>query len=251
MFGQKVLVDKLPVTHLTERGYETLLSELISRKCKRRFLFVNTRVWHFYNTERPGYLRDGVLLPDGAPLRWIINAHRGNAAPCASIPGIKFFHDVMCQDYNRSLRHAFVGTNNHTLALMRDKLNERYPGIQIVSMLAPDYGAAATIITSELSNNLIKAKPDIVWVGLGAPKQDEAAWIMQEQLGVNASFAGVGLVFDYIAGTVHAPPQWVNSLGIEWAYRVLVQPKRTINFVVPFLAMLRLVLWRVILRQTN
>ena len=249
MFGQKILVDKLSVSFISDNGYETLLSKIISGGYVGRLLFVNTRVWHFYNTAEPQYLSDGVLLPDGAPLRWIINAQRTESARCAVVPGLRFFNDVMVADASRKLRHAFVGTNEKTLELMKRRLSDRYPEVNIVSMVAPEYGKASEIITQQLAEDLKKVKPDIIWVGLGAPKQDEAAWILLERFNVEANYAGIGLVFDYIAGTVQPPPKWVNALGIEWAYRVLVQPRRTVNFVIPFLAMLRLVIWKVILRH--
>ena len=116
-------------------------------------------------------------------------------------------------------------------------------------MLAPDYGEAAHIITDKLVLDLAATSPDIVWVGLGAPKQDEAAWLLSKRDNLDVNYAGVGLVFEYIAGTVKPPPDWVNKVGIEWAYRVFVQPKRTVNFIIPFMSMLRLMLWQIVRRR--
>lgn len=248
-FGKNILVDALPVRHLDEDAYLNLIKRVIDQTFKGRFAFVNTRVWHFYNETYPMYLKDAYLLPDGAPLRWIINSKIGHGHPCARVPGVRFLTDVMSMDSTRRLRHAFVGTDDRTLGLMRRNLEDKYPGVNIVCMLAPEYGEAEHIITEELASELAATSPDMVWVGLGAPKQDEAAWLLSRRHNLDVNYASVGLVFEYIAGTVKPPPAWVNTLGIEWAYRVLVQPMRTINFVVPFLAMLRLVIWKVILRQ--
>jgi len=249
-FGNEVLVDALPVCHLDEGDYFNLIESVIDQTFRGRFAFVNTRVWHFYNETYPIYLKDAYLLPDGAPLRWIINSKIDNDRyPCARVPGIRFFTDVMSMDSSRQLRHAFVGTDEKTLGLIRRKLKDQYPGVNIVCMLAPEFGEAEQIITEVLTSKLAATSPDMVWVGLGAPKQDEAAWLLSRGLNLDVNYAGVGLVFEYIAGTVKSPPEWINKAGIEWAYRVFVQPRRTVNFIFPFLSMLRLVLWHFVRRR--
>lgn len=250
MFGNTVLVDKLPARYLDEAAYSKLIGHLIGKSFKGRFAFVNTRVWYFYNEANPLYLKNAILLPDGAPLRWIINSKVEHGChPCARVPGIRFFTDVMSMDSSRQLRHAFVGTDEKTLGLMRRNLEDKYPGVNIVCMLAPEFGEAGQIITEELTSKLAATSPDMVWVGLGAPKQDEAAWLLSRGLNLDVNYAGVGLVFEYIAGTVKLPPEWINKAGIEWAYRVFVQPKRTVNFIIPFVSMLRLILWHLVRRR--
>ena len=127
-FGNEILVDTLPVCHLDEKAYLNLVTSVIDQTFKGRFAFVNTRVWHFYNGIYPTYLKNAYLIPDGAPLRWIINSKITQGNPCARVPGVRFFTDIMSMDSTRRLRHAFVGTDNKTLGLMRRKLEAIYPG---------------------------------------------------------------------------------------------------------------------------
>lgn len=253
MFGQRVYIDNFPVNHMDEVDYRQFIESILSGDVRKRVLFSNTRVWHFYNQEMPLYLNDAVIFPDGAPLRWLANklvAGSGRTS-CARVPGLRFFRDVCRLDGDRRLRHAFLGTNDSTLASLEKTLQTEYPGINIVATIAPEFGNPEQIITEKIAGALSASCPDIIWVGLGAPKQDEAAWLLSSKFGVDASFAGIGLVFDYVAGNVPIPPDWVNKFGLEWAYRVFVQPKRTINFVGPFIAMLRLLIWRLIIRRPN
>ena len=131
-FGDDILVDSLPVRYLDEEAYINLVRRVIDQTLKGRFAFVNTRVWHFYNETHPIYLKDAYLLPDGAPLRGIINSKITLGNPCARVPGVRFLRDIMSMDSTRRLRHAFVGTDDKTLGLMKRNLEDSYPGVNIV-----------------------------------------------------------------------------------------------------------------------
>ena len=79
-------------------------------------------------------------------------------------------------------------------------------------------------IVRHLENNINKANPDFVWVGLGAPKQEN--WMYNHKGRVNALMVGVGAAFDYLAGNIKRAPMWMQKLNLEWLYRLIQDPLR-------------------------
>ena len=76
----------------------------------------------------------------------------------------------------------------------------------------------------DIVNNINETKPDFVWVGLGAPKQEK--WMYEHKNKVNALMIGVGAAFDYLAGNIQRAPMWMQKLNLEWLYRLIQDPVR-------------------------
>ena len=99
------------------------------------------------------------------------------------------------------------------------------PGCEIVGTEAPPFTSIEGWPVDELRRELQRTKPHILWVGLGAPKQELWMGAMSEVLDVPV-MVGVGAAFDYLAGTKQAAPRSLRHLGLEWLFRLAVEPKR-------------------------
>jgi N-acetylglucosaminyldiphosphoundecaprenol N-acetyl-beta-D-mannosaminyltransferase len=120
----------------------------------------------------------------------------------------------------------FYGDSDATLAALKSNLEGKYPGHKIVGMLSPPFRPLSSREEQEHVDMINAARPDVLWVGLGLPKQDEWIYRCKDRLKVPVA-AGVGAAFGFLAETVKRAPGWVRGLGLEWAYMVAKKPKRT------------------------
>lgn len=161
-----------------------------------------------------------ICLPDGRPLSVYSRKHGFPGAERVTGP------DLMGELFSREngLRHYFYGGSPETVETLAVKLRERYPKLQIAGMVSPPF---RELTAEEDAQEIIKmneAKADIVWVGLGAPKQEN--WMHRHKGKVDAVMIGVGAGFDYHAGTIKRAPMWMQKASLEWLYRLLQDPGR-------------------------
>lgn len=184
---------------------------------------VHTTVTSF---EEPNYCavqNGGIMaIPDGGPLS-TVGRKRGHKN-MQRTTGPSLMGEVFKITVEKGYRHFFYGSKQETLDLLEEKLNENYPGIQIAGMYSPPFRP----LTDEEDMAVIKmindAKPDFVWIGLGAPKQEN--WMAAHQGKINGLMVGVGAGFDYFAGNIQRAPQWMQKWNLEWVYRLIQDPKR-------------------------
>ena len=165
-----------------------------------------------------------MTLPDGKPLS-IVSKRRG-FIEAERVPGPDLMPKVFELSKEKRYRHFFYGSTENTLNLLRKKIEERYPQLEIVGMYSPPFRK----LTKEEDENIIQmineSKADFVWVALGAPKQE--IWMAEHKGKINAIMLGVGAAFDFEAGTVKRAPKWMQELCLEWFYRIMQDPKRLI-----------------------
>jgi N-acetylglucosaminyldiphosphoundecaprenol N-acetyl-beta-D-mannosaminyltransferase len=111
--------------------------------------------------------------------------------------------------------------------MLRTKLEERYPGLEIAGMVSPPFRPLTPQEDTDAVAAINAAKPDFVWVGLGAPKQE--CWMAAHEDRVQALMIGVGAAFDYEAGNIRRAPQWMQKCNLEWLYRLMQDPKRLLT----------------------
>lgn len=160
-------------------------------------------------------------LPDGKPLSWVT---RLSAKRLHQVRGPQFFLDVMAHGRSEGVRHFLLGGTEELLVKLKENLNARFPGVVIAGSYSPPFRPlnAEDIATQDA---LIKASgADIVWVGLGTPKQDYEVERLARELGTVA--CAVGAAFDFTAGTKRQAPEWMTNVGLEWFYRFLTEPRR-------------------------
>ncbi len=135
------------------------------------------------------------------------------------------FEDVLDFGRGGGVRHFMLGTTPETLVRLRESLEKKFPGVLIVGQLAPPYRddwdrmeVQDWIVQFEAVN------ADIVWIGLGTPKQDRVAGLLAQQS--DRIFIAVGAAFDFSSGTKRRGPRILRRLGLEWLFRLLSEPKR-------------------------
>jgi N-acetylglucosaminyldiphosphoundecaprenol N-acetyl-beta-D-mannosaminyltransferase len=126
------------------------------------------------------------------------------------------------RQYNRS--HFLMGTTEDTLDILRESIQNRYPGTNIVGSYAPEFGPLNTAFLDLAEEAISPTEADIVWVALGSPKQDFAARELADRL--NCTCIGVGAAFDFLAGTTKEAPTWMRKNGFEWLFRLASEPRR-------------------------
>jgi N-acetylglucosaminyldiphosphoundecaprenol N-acetyl-beta-D-mannosaminyltransferase len=142
------------------------------------------------------------------------------------ITGIDYFRALMGALEGRGGgRVAFFGSQPQVLELLGSRCAAAFPRVNVVLTLSPPYGAWAPPLNDEFLAAINGARPDVLWVGMTAPKQEK--WVSENRQHLHCGVVGsIGAVFDYFAGTVRRAPQWVCDLGLEWAYRLSREPQR-------------------------
>ena len=167
-----------------------------------------------------------MALPDGKPLSYV-ERNRGYFQ-ADRVAGPDLMTEIFKISAEKGFRHFFFGSTDETLVKLKSNLESEYPGINIVGMLSPDYYKTVDDIPVEVDEEHIRiindAKPDFLWIGLGAPKQE--IWMAKHKNKVNALMLGVGAGFDFHAGTIKRAPAIMQALYLEWLYRLIQDPKR-------------------------
>lgn len=122
-------------------------------------------------------------------------------------------------------RHYFYGGAEGVADKLSEKLSQVFPGLQTAGTYCPPFGPFSEQEDNTIVEQVNRAKPDIVWVGLGAPGQEK--WMAQHYGKISATaMIGVGAAFDFHSGSVKWAPARMRRLGLEWAYRLAQEPKR-------------------------
>jgi N-acetylglucosaminyldiphosphoundecaprenol N-acetyl-beta-D-mannosaminyltransferase len=122
------------------------------------------------------------------------------------------------------LRHYLYGTTPETISRLVDRLNEMFPGIDIVGAEAAPFRRITAEEDEELADRVEKAKPDVMWVGVGTPRQDE--FVAHHVARLPCTLVPVGAAFDFNSGTKRSAPRFIQRIGMEWLYRFAQEPRR-------------------------
>lgn len=161
-----------------------------------------------------------VALPDGKPLSLYSKKHGFPEAERVTGP------DLMGELFARKngLRHYFYGGREETIKVLSEKLPAEYKDLIVAGMVSPPFRPLTQEEDGEAVQKMNDAKADIIWVGLGAPKQER--WMYEHEGRVSGVMIGVGAGFDYYAGTIKRAPMWMQKMSLEWLYRLMQDPKR-------------------------
>jgi N-acetylglucosaminyldiphosphoundecaprenol N-acetyl-beta-D-mannosaminyltransferase len=162
-------------------------------------------------------------LPDGMPLTWILR-RRGHEQT-EKVTGIEYVPLVAQTGVSAELRHFFYGGAQGVARDAARRLKSLVPGVNVVGALSPPYGDVQTWPVDELRDEIQRTRPHILWVGLGAPKQDLWMQRMSPILEVPV-MVGVGAGIDYLAGAKRAAPTVLRHIGLEWLFRLAAEPRR-------------------------
>ena len=125
------------------------------------------------------------------------------------------------------VRHMLYGSTDAVISKLETELRRQFPGVNIVGREAPPFRELTDNEELALEERLHDLRPDIVWVGLGTPKQDVFVHRFRER--IPATFVAVGAAFDFISGTKRRAPRWMQDHGLEWVHRLAQEPRRLGN----------------------
>jgi N-acetylglucosaminyldiphosphoundecaprenol N-acetyl-beta-D-mannosaminyltransferase len=164
-----------------------------------------------------------LVVPDGFPLVWL--GRRKGFALRRRVYGPELM-ERFCQDTAaRGYRHFLYGGAPGVAEDLAARLTARFPGLQIAGIHCPPFRPLTPQEDREVVSLINAARGDIVWVGLGAPKQER--WMAEHCSCLSASvLVGVGAAFDFHTGRVAQAPRWMREHGLEWLFRLLREPGR-------------------------
>ena len=168
------------------------------------------------------YNRSFLTTPDGMPMVWL-NRWQG-ARHVTRVYGPDLMLEIFRLSEARGWKHFFYGGSDGVAEAMRVEMVKRFPKLQVVGTFEPPFRALTDAEEKQLAEQVRAAQPDILWVGLGSPKQDRFMAAMLPKLDVTL-MAGVGAAFNFFTGRVPQAPRWMQRSGLEWFYRCLHEPR--------------------------
>ena len=165
-----------------------------------------------------------LVVPDGVPLLWAANFLK---IPLnGRVNGTDLFEFLCAVAPEKDLKIFLLGGRPGAADEAAKLLRSRHPRLNIVGTYCPPYGFEKDATELSKINQIIKeTAPQLLFVGLGAPKQEKWIYSNYQELKVPVSL-GIGVSFELVAGTVQRAPKWMQKTGLEWFFRLLVEPRR-------------------------
>lgn len=165
-----------------------------------------------------------LAVPDGQPLVWALRALGHARATRVYGP------DLMAKFCARAALsgipvYLYGGRTPAALELLEARLRERFPGLRIAGSFSPPFRALSADEEREVVGAIDASGAQVVWVGIGQPKQEQWMLAMRPRLAAPL-LVGVGAAFDFHAGLVSQAPAWMQRSGLEWVYRLSREPRR-------------------------
>ena len=165
-----------------------------------------------------------LVVPDGMPLVWAANLLGERLDDRVYGPELMLRYSDRCAERGHRV-WLYGGRDQGSLVQLALSMRRRHPGIKIVGGYSPPFRALTSDEEDALVTQINEAKPDVLWVGIGVPKQEKWMAHMRERLEVPV-MCGVGAAFDFHAGRVPQAPPWMQERGLEWIYRIVQEPRR-------------------------
>jgi N-acetylglucosaminyldiphosphoundecaprenol N-acetyl-beta-D-mannosaminyltransferase len=173
---------------------------------------------------RSALLGSSINVPDGQPLVWAINLLGHSLG--ARVYGPELMARACARGAQSGQRlYLYGGRNQGALVQLALNLRQRFPGVRIVGGYSPPHRPLTDDERDAVITEINGSRADVVWVGIGVPKQEK--WMAQMRGALEAPvLVGVGAAFDFHAGLVPQAPNWIQESGLEWAYRLAHEPRR-------------------------
>lgn len=195
-------------------------------------ILINTINAHSFNTAQNDELfaealKNGdYLIPDGASIvkacRWL----KCQSQPQERVTGWDLFEFEMKRLNDKKGRCMFMGSSPEVLERIMERAKTVYPNIKVVTY-SPPYKPVFTPKDDEsIISAINEANPDLLWIGMTAPKQEKWTYSHWAELDINCHVGTIGAVFDFFAGTYQRAPKWWQEHSLEWLYRLAKEPRR-------------------------
>jgi N-acetylglucosaminyldiphosphoundecaprenol N-acetyl-beta-D-mannosaminyltransferase len=164
-----------------------------------------------------------LCTPDGMPMVWAgkLNGHRD----MSRVYGPDLMLDVCAWSETSGAKHFFYGGADGVAELLAQKLQAKFPKLEIAGTFTPPFRALTADEEKKLQAQVRELRPDIFWVGLSTPKQEKFMAEFLPKLDATLMI-GVGAAFDFHSGRVKQAPRWMQRSGLEWLYRLGCEPRR-------------------------
>ncbi len=227
-------------------------------------VLINTINAHSYNTaQKDGLFAEALkngdyLIPDGASIvkacRWL----KAESQPRERIAGWDLFEfemrriseelrvkdeesNSLCSDGTSTMqddsslftlrsslkkRVMFMGSSESVLAKIRQRAANSFPNVEVITYSPPYKPEFSKEDNEAIIKAINEANPDLLWIGMTAPKQEKWAYEHWDELNIHCHVGTIGAVFDFFAGTTKRAPLWWQQHSLEWLYRLIKEPKR-------------------------
>lgn len=195
-------------------------------------LLINTINAHSYNTAlkddffAEALMKGDALIPDGASIVMACRKLKAKIQPKERIAGWDLFTMEMERLNRKGGTCFFMGSSEKVLKLIREKGKTVYPNIRIETYSPPYKPEFSEAENREIIEAINRANPDLLWIGMTAPKQKKWAYRHWNELHIHCHCGTIGAVFDFFAGTMERAPMWWQEHSLEWLYRLIKEPKR-------------------------
>lgn len=167
--------------------------------------------------------KPAINFPDGKPISWISAICR-HSPRLRQVRGPQLFLDTFDLGRTAEVRHFLLGSTPEVLTALENNLRSNFAGVLIVGAESPPFRPLDANEVNEQDGRIRKSGADIVWVGLGTPKQDFEVQRLASKLPVVA--IAIGAAFDFAAGSAREAPVWMTRCGLEWVFRLCCEPRR-------------------------
>lgn len=205
-------------------------------------VLINTINANSYNTAQKdqefakALLLGDYLIPDGASIvkacRWL----RADSRPKERIAGWDLFKiemDLINKKGEKQVAEhgekpivMFMGSSEKTLSLIQEHCRKEYPYIRVEVYSPPYKPQFSTEDNRVIIDKINHIRPDLLWIGMTAPKQEKWAYQHWDELNISCHVGTIGAVFDFYAGSAKRAPQWIQENSLEWLYRLMKEPRR-------------------------
>jgi N-acetylglucosaminyldiphosphoundecaprenol N-acetyl-beta-D-mannosaminyltransferase len=165
-----------------------------------------------------------LTVPDGMPLVWAANWLGEKLPDRVYGPELMRRYNQRCAEKGHRV-WLYGGRDQGSLVQLALSLRRSQPGINVVGGYSPPFHPLTAAEEDDIVEQINEAAPDILWVGIGVPKQEKWMARMRDRLKVPV-MCGVGAAFDFHAGRVSQAPDWMQERGLEWTYRIAQEPRR-------------------------
>ena len=167
--------------------------------------------------------RAALVTPDGMPVVWWgrLTGH----ADVNRVAGSDLMMEICRRSVEFGFRHFFFGGEEGVAEDLARKLGARFPGLSVVGTWTPPFRSLTVEERAQVIEAINRSGADIVWVGLGAPKQERFMADIAPEL-TGAVLVGVGAAYDFLSGRKPRAPRWLQRSGLEWLFRLATEPRR-------------------------
>jgi N-acetylglucosaminyldiphosphoundecaprenol N-acetyl-beta-D-mannosaminyltransferase len=176
----------------------------------------NAQLWEAYH-------RAGLVVADGVPIVWASRVF--GEKTITRVYGPDLFLAACVRSLKTGWSHYFYGGAPGVAERLAAQLTNRFPGLRIAGWSAPPFRQLTTAEKEEAIRTINDSRADILWIGLGAPRQE--IWMAEQRSALSPSVAvAVGAAFDFLSGAKPEAPRWMQRIGLGWLFRFLTEPRR-------------------------